>query len=296
MTTEVISEVIKINPNRYTYTIKHNFFQIWTPQMAYILGFMFADGNLDRNNITLAFEQQARDVEILEKIKKSMQSAHKIESTKKSKYVRLRINSRQIIQDLKKLGATHNKSKYCTCPNIPKQFLQHFLRGFLDGDGWVVVRTKDNRHEINIGLCHGCKKFLLELVNQIVSEKYLTTNNFRTRQKISRKGTESLLYQIEWYSHNAIKLLDWIYKDADIFLTRKYEKYLQGRKLYEEYTLKTAIWHRIETEHNKPLKQVLSELHDKGLNTYQIAKEIGVSKPHTYRLLLRTGVISKKIK
>jgi intein-encoded DNA endonuclease-like protein len=282
-----------IKHNYYTYEISHNFFKNWTSQMAYILGFIFADGNIDKNNVTLAFEQQVGDKEILEKIRTPMASTHKIETTKKGKYVRLRINSRQLIFDLKKLGVTHNKSKYCICPKIPNEFLSHFLRGFIDGDGWVVTRTKNNRHEINVGFCHGCKDFLLELIRQLQAELHLTTNNLRTRLKTTRKGNKSTVYQIDWHSHNAIKLLDWLYKDADIFLSRKYNKYLQGRKLFEEYSLKTALWRRVEAKYNKPLKQVLSELHNKNLNTYQIAKEINASKSQTYRFLIKTGVIDK---
>ncbi len=284
---------VVIKHNYYTYKIDHNFFKNWTSQMAYILGFIFADGNIDKNNVTLAFEQQVRDKEILEKIRTLMTSTHKIEATRKGKYVRLRINSRQIIYDLKQLGVTHNKSKYCVCPKIPVQFLPHFLRGFMDGDGWVVTRTKDNRHEINVGFCHGCKDFLLELIKQIRAELHLTTNNLRTRLKTTRKGAKSTVYQIDWHSHNAIKILDWLYKDADIFLGRKYNKYLQGRKLFEEYSLKTALWRRVEAKYKKPLKQVLFELHNEGLNTYQIAKEINASQSQTYRFLIKSEVMRK---
>lgn len=47
------------------------------------------------------------------------------------------INSKEIKKDLEKLGITHNKSLTVQFPEVPKKFLPSFIRGVIDGDGWV---------------------------------------------------------------------------------------------------------------------------------------------------------------
>ena len=50
------------------------------------------------------------------------------------------INSKEIKRDLESLGIKPNKSYTVTMPKIPKQFMPDFIRGVIDGDGWVQKR------------------------------------------------------------------------------------------------------------------------------------------------------------
>ena len=57
--------------------VNKDFFKKWTPEMAYVLGFLFADGNIiytKRN--TWFWSIQITDKEILEKIKMEINSSH----------------------------------------------------------------------------------------------------------------------------------------------------------------------------------------------------------------------------
>ncbi|MEZ7173121.1 LAGLIDADG family homing endonuclease [Sporosarcina sp. OR05] len=47
------------------------------------------------------------------------------------------INSKIIKEDLKQLGITSNKSYTVPFPDVPEQYLPAFIRGVIDGDGWV---------------------------------------------------------------------------------------------------------------------------------------------------------------
>ncbi|QTD42045.1 LAGLIDADG family homing endonuclease [Sporosarcina sp. Te-1] len=47
------------------------------------------------------------------------------------------INSKVIKSDLEKLGITPNKSRSVRFPDVPDEFLPSFIRGVIDGDGWV---------------------------------------------------------------------------------------------------------------------------------------------------------------
>src|SRR3972149_3601440 len=92
---------------RYDYDINVDFFNKWTSQMAYILGFIFADGNI--HGRTLAFDLQKRDRQLLNDINKTMHSTYPIR-LRKMRYVRLRISNSIIISKIMSYGVIQNKS------------------------------------------------------------------------------------------------------------------------------------------------------------------------------------------
>ncbi|MCB5934278.1 hypothetical protein LI012_00855 [Caldibacillus thermoamylovorans] len=47
------------------------------------------------------------------------------------------INSKLIADDLRKIGIYENKSLTVPFPNVPNEYLPSFIRGVIDGDGWV---------------------------------------------------------------------------------------------------------------------------------------------------------------
>ncbi|MCM3439592.1 LAGLIDADG family homing endonuclease [Metabacillus halosaccharovorans] len=50
------------------------------------------------------------------------------------------INSKEIKNDLGKLGITSNKSKTLPFPEVPEEYTPSFIRGVIEGDGWVQDR------------------------------------------------------------------------------------------------------------------------------------------------------------
>ncbi|EKD79968.1 MAG: hypothetical protein ACD_40C00236G0001 [uncultured bacterium] len=106
--------------------VSENFFKTWSPEMAYVLGFMFADGSLLDTNISsrtyyLFFANN--DLDLLSQIRSSLDSNHRIyvkppcvirhkngKYTSHEGYV-LRIGNKVMYRDLINLGLTHRKSK-----------------------------------------------------------------------------------------------------------------------------------------------------------------------------------------
>ena len=65
-------------------TKNENFFKKWSPEIAYVLGFFAADGNMTKNKRGAHFiEFQITDQDLLIKIKKLLGSNHKIGIRKK---------------------------------------------------------------------------------------------------------------------------------------------------------------------------------------------------------------------
>lgn len=143
--------------------------------MAYVLGFIFADGNIiytKRNTWFLSI--QITDNEILEKIKSVMKSSHIISKRKKrqncKQLYRLQVGSKSMCGDLLHLGLTERKSKTILMPKIPSKYFSDFLRGYFDGDGGVWIGLKNKKQSsktftISTFFTSGSKNFLISLKN-----------------------------------------------------------------------------------------------------------------------------------
>lgn len=141
--------------------------------MAYILGFIFADGNIILTKRgTWFWSIQITDKEILEKIRTEIGSSHKISKKRKidrhKELYRLQIGSKEMCGDLQKLGLTQRKSNIMNFPQIPSLYVLDFIRGYFDGDGGVWVGVKNKKHEkkkpiISTYFTSGSINFLSEL-------------------------------------------------------------------------------------------------------------------------------------
>jgi len=153
--------------------INKNFFKKWTPEMAYILGFIYADGNIIfTKRATWFWSIQINDKDILEKIKKVINSEHVISIRKRhrnqNQSYRLQVGSKDMCQDLVNLGLTERKSKTISLPEITSKYFPDFLRGYFDGDGGVWVGFKNKKrvhkvHTISTAFTSGSREFLLGL-------------------------------------------------------------------------------------------------------------------------------------
>jgi len=205
--------------------------------MAYVLGFITADGSLIKNKRGACFiEIQSTDKEIIYKIKKVLHTNLKI-GAYQSKHInykkryRLEIGSKEMFNDLLNLGLTPRKSKTIKLPDIPDKYFPHFLRGYFDGDGCVnvCVYQQKGRNKpstiINSGFVSGSKEILLGIRDKL------------TKLKIIKGGT---LYQHDrayrlWFSiSDSLRLYKFLYENLknELFLTRKkkvFEKYFKIR-------------------------------------------------------------------
>lgn len=279
----------KFSRNKLRYSVNEEFFNRWTRKMAYILGFTFADGNIYKTS--LGWDVQKCDVDILEKINKGLSSTYPVRQ--KTVSVRLRIYNQLLISEAINKGLLPKKSMRTVFPSIPKNLIRHFIRGYLDGDGWIIHRTGKN--EVDIGFVSGNKEFLV-ILSKIIRDILGIIGKVRVKKKITQKGIRVITYQLEYYSSNAVRIGNWLYGNlikGDLYLDRKYLKYSEARKLYDLLWLKTKSRKRVQEEFGKPLREVLKGLYEKeGLNGMQIAKVLETSKSSVYRWLEETGVKS----
>lgn len=121
--------------------------------MAYILGFIFADGSIDTNpRGSIYLSIQITDKDLLETIRTVLGSDHKIatrfrrKETESTQY-RLQIGGEEFCNNLMGHGITRSKAKTMMFPKIPKKYLEDFIRGYFDGDGnvWIGYMHKNRK-------------------------------------------------------------------------------------------------------------------------------------------------------
>lgn len=200
------------------YKINENFFDdINTQEKAYCLGLLYADGTNFRKRNSISISLQEQDKELLEKVCVAMGIDKPLYFEKNNKSYgqdsyRLNIVNKHMSEALNNIGMIPNKSLVLTFPTcIPNELMHHFLRGYLDGDGYIS-HGEDYTAEImgTESFCLSIQEILLQ--QGIESKIYNTTLHKETptrRLYIGRK-------------ENFKKFIDYIYTDATIYLDRKY--------------------------------------------------------------------------
>lgn len=219
-----VKNVGRYRLNNFKLKVDESFFEnIDNNDKAYWLGYLVADGNISKNlrKCTLV----SKDIEIIEKFKKDVNSDHKISVNKiidkrtgnLSINYSIQITNRIFVSNLINHGVTINKSDEMSVPKIDDKFLSYFFAGLFDGDGCISYR---NNNLPRISLI-STKEILLFLQNYLL-------NNFSIKQTKLRKKTENKknVWELILYK-DSILFLNWIYKDKKFnYLTRKYEKYI----------------------------------------------------------------------
>lgn len=240
----LIKRNIVLKTNKYSkYEVDSNYFyKINTEHKAYLLGFMYADGSVNDNGISIGLKSD--DLEILELFKKELKFTGKLYFNERSKknpnwsdIYRLSIYNKQISKDLINNGCIKTKTFKITFPNeaiLPVEFQKHFLRGYFDGDGYVGYRFYKNKYLYISSKFVSTEKFC-DKVSEIMKNE-LNINSYKETRHPERKHN---IRQLSFSGNiQSLKFLDWIYKDSTVYLKRKYDKYLKCKELYSQQKLK----------------------------------------------------------
>ncbi|MHB1086730.1 MAG: LAGLIDADG family homing endonuclease, partial [Minisyncoccota bacterium] len=125
------------------YAVAEDFFDTWSDSMAYVLGYIYADGSLE-DSIGIRGKYlriTSTDSDRIVAIKRLLQAAHPIVverrvGNRKPLYL-LRIGSTRLYTRLFSMGVTPRKSHTMQFPLVPQKNVPAFVRGYFDGDGGV---------------------------------------------------------------------------------------------------------------------------------------------------------------
>lgn len=195
---EIIGIDVSVRRRTPKYAVNEHFFDTWTPDMAYALGFILTDGCVSGNLVTIS---QAVP-EPLEAIKRMMSSEHPINEVPNgvNTLFTLNISRKSLVTALAKRGIYAAKSLTVELPKVPDKYFADFLRGVIDGDGWAHPKG------YVVTITSGSASFseqLNERLNDVGFPFRVEHDGYAYRIKLSGKDEIKRLESYLYYDPNA---------------------------------------------------------------------------------------------
>lgn len=215
------------------------FDSIDSEEKAYWLGFLYADGNISSTGNRLEVRLSIKDLEHLEKFRAFLKLTTEIRTgiCDGFGYCHLFIRNKHMWNTLDNLGCHPRKSLILTFPPLDifngdkKTLVLSFIRGYVDGDGCLSIYKENNTIRTILSLV-GTEEFL-KTVNKIFKNKGYLKNK-------STPNYENKAFQLRFSNVVSRKIARYLYQDANIYLERKYNKYLEFCSLENESSLRKS--------------------------------------------------------
>ncbi len=227
-----------------------HFFDEWSPDMAYILGFLFADGSISKRQYDVIIGIADKDEVVLRFIKdktkcktdisyrdKHVDSRGHVHARSCWLYVRSTLMVKRLMEMGLKPRKTYNDDPF---PEVPDAMMKHFIRGYFDGDGTACITGQ--------GYCHigmiGSPKFIVGLRDSLVRLVGMSCVN------TVLQNTKTPCIRITWGGKDDLKRFrDYIYADRNVFcLARKRDKLEQWLVANEHRSERQPHWRYFSEE------------------------------------------------
>lgn len=217
------------NSKKY-YNDSYIFDKIDTEEKAYWLGFLYADGCImkNKNNLKLSLALSVEDMGHLNLFKSFLNTNAPIyvyDGNHNNKYCRLQIFDNHMCEQLINKGVYIKKTEIITFPQfLDESLIRHFIRGYVDGDGCITYyKHNKNQNHLTFALKICSTREMLESIH-----KFLPTNKsseYPTLEK--RRKNEVNNYSVSYGGNiQTLNILNYLYDNTNIYLQRKYERYL----------------------------------------------------------------------
>jgi len=204
--------------------------------MSYVLGFITADGCItvskERPNRPFSLNITSVDKKHLYKIRKVLNSEHKISKKtggEENVAFQIQIRNQIIVKDLMKLGIFPRKTSHLNPIKVPQKYFNSFVRGFFDGDGSVYVYKVNGTPQIKVGFVSVSLSFITEFNKRLCESLGIPLKSIH--KIIDRRGKRMDQLSIDFYIDDCEKLYEFMYKNASIFLDRKYRVFKKWGKV-----------------------------------------------------------------
>lgn len=202
-----------MNYNRELQTIDNQ-------EKAYLLGLFYADGNIHSTYNMCRLELSLKDSSLLFHLLK----VFPFFGMRQDRNNKLEIHNYQksLKEDFINNGCLPRKSfenrENLHLPEIPKNLMRHFIRGYYDGDGGCTLSVSQNKIQKRVYIYSASLNFLQEIKTLLESENIICTYSSNTVHNIC-------VGKIQISTKSYKDFYDYLYKDADIFLERKKLKF-----------------------------------------------------------------------
>jgi transposase-like protein len=257
--------------------IRHDVFDDLTPDAAYWIGFIFADGSVDRGERSgrISVRVSDRDRNQLLKLRTFLGSTHTIGTAPAGNFggyrsqpsVRLSVQSVQLARRLLSLGRYEGP--------VDDLLIQSrdFWRGVVDGDGSLGVLATGYAYFELVG-----SRRLLE-----ACMSFLKSNELSAKMTIR---ADKAIFQISTAGHIAEKIVVFLYGNATVALDRKVASATKIIAMRDAHLSAEAI--RLDLERARLAR--IADWYQDGASLQQIGLRLGVSNVTILRWMKQAGI------
>jgi DNA-binding transcriptional regulator WhiA len=150
---------------------------------------------------------------------------------KGNKYCRVIYTSEKLTNDLINNGVYEKKTNIIAPPNLKSDnLIREFIRGYFDGDG--SIWKQDNKTQVNISFV-GTDNLL-----QFIMQYLLDNNAIIRKYSLNKRKPQQIVSNFKFGGNcNSFRFLDFIYKDANMYLDRKYQMYLELKEYINSHPI-----------------------------------------------------------
>ena len=209
------------------YELNENFFDVIdTEEKAYWLGFLYADGYNNEKRHEIKLRLAIQDEKFLLKFRDIIypNKDRPLYYFKNNSACEVYIISKHMSEQLAKHGCVQAKTFKLSFPKwIDDKLMHHFIRGLFDGDGSICLsQLKSGEHKTMFSII-GYRPFIKE-ANKIIANSCGLNEN----QLIDYKGKDERIATLAFTGcRQCIKIREFLYKDATVFMERKHDKFIK---------------------------------------------------------------------
>lgn len=212
----------------------HYFDDIDTREKAYYFGLLYADGcnEIYKSTVTISLEEN--DKHILESLREALGIDMELKyidytKVKNKKYssknqYKLSIYSSEICKQLNSKGLIMNKSLNLKYPeSLDDKYFKDFFRGYFDGNGsFSLSKLKSGKLQSVFSItstysfCKSMREKLLQELDIPGGGIYDSSCHNNITSVLTFSGNRQVK-----------TILDWLYDDSEVYLERKYQKYVK---------------------------------------------------------------------
>lgn len=214
------------------YPCNDDFFKVQSANMAYVLGFIAADGYISKKENCISIELNEKDIQILEDIKAVTGVTRPITiQTRKNgnRTATLRNWSKSWKDDLAHYGITNKKTLILSPPELLlPQYRIDYIRGYFDGDGCISLY-----HSVNgkgypftgttFEIVGASKKAISWMRLELIQHYQVILN----KMSVDKTKNDIKMFKVATRSKDEIrKIYNLFYRDpSSLYLQRKKEKF-----------------------------------------------------------------------
>jgi transposase len=257
--------------------LRHDAFDELSPEAAYWVGFLFADGSVGRKRRSgpISVRLSERDSKHLVKLQEFLNSSHTISIAPAGNYggysskpsMHLMFTSERLTQQLLSLGRYEGP--------ISDLLIQSrdFWRGVVDGDGSLGILETGYAYFGVVGSRRLLEAFM----------SFLKSNELGARMTIRADKT---IFQVATAGHTAEKIVVFLYRDATVALDRKAASAAKIAAMSDTHL--SAERFRLDQERARLAK--IAAWYQDGASLQQIGLRLGVSNVTILRWMEQAGI------